>query len=125
MRYLKTYESVLSDSIKDELIKRINWELIQDAKDAALDYIDGGDTLLIYIDCGRKYFYDIEFNHSINRNEWIDDWTDVDLGGDISYVIKLVNGGIGDYKNTQELRDRLNGMYPNEFIKRNAIDNIR
>ena len=83
MRYLKLFEDLkFNTELKQRLNKIINWDLIQDAKEASLDYIDDGCTLLIYIDCGVRYFYEVEFNHSINRGDYetasVYDWEDWD-----------------------------------------------
>ena len=131
MKYLKTYESSLDsitfDSIKEELTGLVNWELIQDAEDASLDYIDIGDTLYIYVSYGLRYFYSIEFNHSVNKNEWrraIANWmvfntTDKLKSDMISYVINLSKSSKHDidYRNGDELRNLLSEMYPDEKIK--------
>ena len=90
-----------------------------------MDYIDNGYTLLIHIDCGVRYFCEIEFDHSVNRLDFETakayDWENWDRDLPISYFIKLVKytrrGCEIDYRNSEELRKILREMYTDEKIK--------
>ena len=131
MRYLKIYEDFYNQD--DEWIKNrkssidnsINWDLIQDAKDMALDYIDDGYTLDIQvIGFNGVVIYESIFNHSRDDSKYVSNFLNVDLSR-INYYIMLYNknGGVDDAQRVKiqslylsELGYRLNFAYPDERI---------
>jgi hypothetical protein len=144
MKYLKTYESLgkfYGDSKNTDTHKLINWNLIEDVKDMALEYIDDGYTLIIGVNIiqisrGKKIentpvIYYLNYNH-----DKIEEHMDSDLFNYWSTQDKkIIDNIIVDYSIffdpvtshgrfsyinsvhiSQELRDRVKLAYPNERI---------
>ena len=122
MRYIKIYENFEEDFDKI-YTPLINWELIADAKDMALEYIDQNMLFKIIVCDQHTYVYANTFTHITNDKKWNPLNTPFesirDLGGvDISYLIYLrdLTKSINE-EASEELCSRLSEMYPDDKIE--------
>lgn len=113
MKYIKTYESYNVDGI--------NWDLIQDAKDIALEYLDEYYVFNYYImsEDDSKMFYGGVLSHDKKKDVTFFKYN----GESVKYKILMTNGGKPFDKNlknlkkeTDEVINRLRSIYPNENI---------
>ena len=68
MKYLKPYKIFESESYLDN--ESINWDLINDAKDLALDYLDGGLELEYKIDYNGLTVLSGVYSHNKDKQTW-------------------------------------------------------
>ena len=129
MKYIKLYEH------KYYIDSLINWDLINDAKDMALEYIDEGFTLYLFVLVGEKYRYNskafrilnLEFDHNtftVNKDYTYS--TELAIkrikNMETKYEITLMNyhnvdnPKYLDGSSCRELINRLKSAYPNENI---------
>jgi len=127
VKYLKTYKLFESNGsteseLKDLFEPYINWDLIEDAKDMSLEYLDEGMRLFLEIAYDYKYYiYYMGFSNYENFSEW----TTYFLTKDSLYKIKPIDKSKvrylfrlnGSYNNfEEELVSRIKEAYPNEKI---------
>ena len=131
MKYLKGYCEVNESSYgpigleetKEIYSQFINWEMIEEAKDMALDYIDKGATLTLAVCAKDTIIYQLLFNHDNNEFEWFNHiYFDVDghyEGGeeDLKYYFDLTSLNNGFMEDTWELKTRIKRAYPDEYNK--------
>jgi hypothetical protein len=132
MKYLKSYN--LFENAHDLFRNEINYDLIQDLKDVALDYIDDGYKLIYYVSIydrkSNKYvhLFTGEFSHDIDGIHSND--SDIffnikvtnylkNLKSSFKYEIVLKSDKYM-YPNIVEERfiEQIAKMYPNEEIKK-------
>lgn len=129
MKYLRSiYESIDYPS-KSALSQHIKWEMINDAKDMALDFLDEGYTLLIeaiYSTVSLRtsktnchYVYRLIFNHKKDREYWTkQDWyvTKKISENNLNYRIRIVKLSSCSYTidpvKTFKFLTRLRSAYP-------------
>ena len=121
MRYLKS----INEHSKDYLNSIINWEMIADAKELSLDYLDQGMILTIYVLNDGMLLYIEIYSHDLNDVEKVWDERIIVYKFDIRYKFFLSEYVDGDdyHKPTEncyifknELVDILKEMYPDEKI---------
>ena len=118
MRYLKS----INEHNKDYFNDLINWEMIADAKELSLDYLDQGMLFSIYVLNGGRQVYREHYSHDPNEVEKV--WVDNDYKLDIQYKFFLSEHVKGDYirptpishEARNMLVDELKKMYPDEKI---------
>lgn len=124
MKYLKTYENT------SQVVKLINWDLINDARDMALEYFDEKYSLIIDISIpipsshggDRTFLYTFIFDHSGDRNHGrLDSFIEENMV--ISYSITIISffsipPDDKLIRMQEELISRLSEAYPNESIIR-------
>lgn len=111
MKYLKR--------INEGLYNNVDFSLIEDIKDMALEYIDDGLTLRVEgYNGGMGYIdYILIFNHEINKQKM---WGDYKLR--LDYYLYIFNDRMDDRysffkKETEELVNRVSEAYPNHNIR--------
>lgn len=116
MKHIKLFEAyIVNDKVKD----LINWRMIDDIKDIALEYIDDGFKLCIgiYIIYNKNFYrFYIRYDHS--EDSIVEDKT-IDMRQDstkdrIDYNVYLIKRGY--VFNMKELAERIKEAYPNENI---------
>ena len=139
MRYLKSYkifESFEESDIQDVFEPYINWELVRDVQEMALEYIDGGMILNLEITYGKYesvlkppfYIYHMQYNHNSIKRTWkisgLESLTEgpyelepIDKS-EMVYQFYLVDENTGLYCSDEdkELESRIKEAYPNEII---------
>ena len=70
MKYVKLYEDFEINETEELFKDIINFNLIQEAKDMSLDYLDDGLTLYIGILYLDEYLYVERFSHQIDSKKW-------------------------------------------------------
>lgn len=124
MKYIRLYEH------KFYIDSLINWDLIKDAKDMALEYIDEGFTLYLFVLVDEKYRYNskafrilnLEFDHNtFIANKDYTYSTELAIkrikNMETKYEMVLMNTHYVDNpKYLDELINRLKSAYPNENI---------
>lgn len=109
-------------------VDTINWAMIEDIKDMALEYLDDNYLLAIYVyDDTHKSIYRLFYSHEngvqdvwrlkeANKN-----WSNSDKLGKIYYRILLYNllddGTNNTNTDSNDLIDRIKEAYPNEDIR--------
>jgi len=110
MKHIKFFEAY---EVDDRIRYLINWKMIEDVKDMALEYIDNGLTLVIFI-YYKSRLYELVYNHDIDSFKKLASFWSHD---ELRYLIEL---HIGEYETvinqTEELVDRVKEAYPNEKI---------
>ena len=122
MKYLKRINEKFSiTEIKDFYTPLINWDLILDAKDMALEYIDKEMTLNLTILSGSDWIYSLKFDHELDESKWYSYILKLN-SEDLTYFLQLWSPGllyeIGD---EIEFVSRMKQAYPNENIKRVGV----
>ena len=126
MKHLRIFEDFEDEDFEGFYTTFINWDLIADVKDMALEYIDNNMLLRITV-CDKNIFIYINtFTHTTDTKKWNPLNTTIecidDLGSvDISYVIYLRNWVSDDDRSineesSNELISRLQEAYPEEKI---------
>ncbi len=134
MKYLKNYKlfefqiSRFDESdVNDVFEAYINWKLIEDAKDMALEYIDDGMSLGVEISYINHYVYHIRYNHKETYSEWISDSFNnltegpyelepIDRNKIIYQFYLEKDDGMIDKESDKELELRVKEAYPDENI---------
>lgn len=129
MKYLKTFEGIEPIKlIEDYLSKMINWDMIKDIKDMALEYLDDGYELGIHIknytldDVFHRMIYTIEYSHDRYDEDWVDLHGLFYIGDNIEYrIFLMIDKGWPskikyDKDMSLELISRIKEAYPNEII---------
>jgi hypothetical protein len=123
MKYLKKFNESLE--VREEWIKsvddNVNWNLVEDIKDKAVNYLDQGRTLKITISRPTENLCII--NHNNNRDEKVyqisksNDPILVNEKDRIFYTLKIL-GGTNETLDTLEFCDEVkymvNKIYPEE-----------
>lgn len=109
MKYLKC--------INEGFYNNVDFSLIEDIKDMALEYIDDGLTLRVEgYNVGIGYIdYILIFNHEINKEKICGDYK-----LSLDYYLYIFNDRMVDgysYIKTKELVNRAGEAYPNHCIK--------
>ena len=139
MRYLKSYkifESFEESDVQEVFEPYINWELVRDVQEMALEYIDGGMILNLEITYGKYesvlkppfYIYHMQYNHNSIKRTWkisgLESLTEgpyelepIDKS-EMVYQFYLVDENTGLYCSDEdkELESRIKEAYPNENI---------
>ena len=130
MKYLKRYNESLiwkPEETEEVFTPLINWDLIADAKDMALDNIDMGDVVSIDADCsiGTNYLYIYNEKYSHDPKYMFKKWNWCEYIAsnikNIRYILrifKVIDGRtslVAD--DTFYLIERLKQAYPNENIR--------
>ena len=148
MKYLKLFEGFINRLSKEDVRSIfepiIDWDLIQDVKDMALEYLDDYLTLVISIKTPRfqsasesnivlsTSVCDERYDHQIDHISWfsiLHNHTDVEKD-DLIYIFQLTPdenlnkkskyyGGV--HPSTEELVDRIKESYPNYNIRSRNI----
>lgn len=122
MRYIKLYESIYEVAI--------NMNLINDAKDMALEYLDEGMNLnlLVFansckwvdtIGIGSIWIYEVRFSHTRDISKPCNPNSKLKEDDHILYSATIYKSNILQKKETLELIRRLKRAYPNEIIHTN------
>lgn len=129
MKYLKLFESTL-DELEDLVRSKINYDMIDDLCDMALDYVDGGYKLYIVLSIStshqnRHTLMYFSFNHDVREFAMERGISGVDFLinelklNKLTYFIQLASR-IGYTKKStslcKELIDRAKEAYPDENI---------
>ena len=130
MKYLnsyKLYEGVLSkEEVEQIYTPIINWDLINDAKDMSLEYLDNGAQIVIgVIDVCLNTIYYEEFSHLLNNKLWYrtnDGMSHSQLTYKFMVFNRKENSNVIIWRDDcKELIDRLRRAYPKEKIKQNIV----
>jgi len=143
MRYLKSYkifESFEESDIQDVFEPYINWELVRDVQEMALEYIDEGMILNLEISYGKYlsvskppfYIYHMTYNHDGVKRTWKpESFNNLTEGpyeldpidkSEMVYQFYLVDElGLYSKEEDKELESRIKEAYPNENINPYAI----
>ena len=138
MRYLKSYkifESFEESDVQEVFEPYINWELVRDVQEMALEYIDGGMILNLEITYGKYesvlkppfYIYHMQYNHDGIKRTWKpESFNNLTEGPyeldpidkiEMVYQFYLVNErGLYSKEEDKELESRIKEAYPNENI---------
>ena len=138
MRYLKSYkifESFEESDVQEVFEPYINWELVRDVQEMALEYIDGGMILNLEITYGKYesvlkppfYIYHMTYNHDGVKGTWKpESFNNLTEGPyeldpidkiEMVYQFYLVNErGLYSKEEDKELESRIKEAYPNENI---------
>jgi len=144
-----SYLDGISKNEMENLFKdRINWDLIEDLKDLSLEYIDKGATFKYDINCMCKYIYNKVFRYELDyisvidglfnhqKDEYKYDYINVKIDlkdiktSKIVYKIALIieynDQDLPGFEylidETTELVDKINKIYPNEFVTFREIE---
>jgi len=108
-------------STKEIVEKKINWELIETAKDISLDYLDLGYRLCIYVFIDDILCYTQIFSHVDNSEKWPKYFTNkintIRNSNQLEYMVRLDKNGILHSGNSKELHSQLELYHPTEKIK--------
>ncbi len=154
MKHLKRFNEDIEDPFSEEAVKEvfesyINWNMIHDAKDLALELLDKGFILNIEVDYDEEIpIYTLKFSHSLNKGKFeyfkLDNTyrfpdgvyslepVDVEL---ITYNIYFTDGSFSGTEITDEinrleanfkseLQDRYPKMEKNMFINQYGFGNF-
>ena len=143
LRYLKSYklfESFEESDVQDVFEPYINWELVRDVQEMALEYIDEGMILNLEISYGKYesvlkppfYIYHMQYNHDgIIKNWKPESFNNLTEGpyelesidkSEMVYQFYLVDElGLYSKEEDKELESRIKEAYPNENINPYAI----
>lgn len=140
MKYLKTYklfESIgfTESDIKDVFEPYINWDLIRDAQDMSLEYLDEGMKFNLEITYDDKYYiYYMRFSNDENFSEWkIGMMNDLTEGlyelepidkSKLIYQFYLTKDGLYNKSADEELESRIKEAYPNENVNDYSLRNV-
>ena len=131
MKYLKTYKLFESNKptgldINDVFEPYINWNLIDDAKDMSLEYLDEDMVLFLDIIYDDKYeIYYMSFSSYVNFSRWRRSYLTEDSlyklkpidKSKLIYQFYLTNKyGLYDISASKELVSRIKEAYPNENV---------
>lgn len=64
--YESIFETLNPNEVKELYSRYINWELIEDAKELSLYYLDEGLSLELYFKIDKKIIYTLYYNHHEN-----------------------------------------------------------
>lgn len=133
MKYLKTYKLFEStgfteSDIKDVFESYINWDLIRDAQDMSLEYLDEGMKFNLEITYDDYYIYYMRFSNDANLSEWkIGMMNDLTEGpyelepidkSKLIYQFYLTKDGLYNKSANEELESRIKEAYPNENVNK-------
>ena len=112
-KYCFSCESLIKD--------KINWNLIETAKDLSLDYLDSGHRLCIYVFADDILCYSLAFSHEANKERWTKYFANklniIKNSKQLEYMVRVDrDGGILDSDESKELHSHLELHYPNEII---------
>lgn len=130
MKYIKLFESkdYMDEKEIEAIFKsHINWKMIEDIKDMALEYFD--NRMVLYIDISVRYntLCSLKYSHYDNYIKWYsvyhkEYFKDPSPNDDLRYKIvldnsyKSVNFAVNNGLTRGELISRVKDAYPNENI---------
>ena len=112
-KYWLSCESLIKD--------KINWSLIETAKELSLDYLDSGHRLCIYVFADDILCYSLAFSHQVNTERWPKYFTNklniIKNHKQLEYMVRIDRGGgILDSDKSWELHSQLELHHPDEVI---------
>lgn len=132
MKYIKLFENYSDSEWDSRYSEYINWYLINDAKDLALEYIDNGFVLAYYIYVGSDNLLNGIYTHEIDSMKRFtireterfaySHQYDRFFDGGIAYTFQLYKEdrtrvSASKHKKYKNELERLTKMYPDEKIK--------
>jgi hypothetical protein len=108
-------------SVDPFVMDKINFDLIERAKDLSLDYLDGGMRLIVYVFISEILVYTEIFSHdreSVSYPKYFKNRLDIIKGSSsVSYVIRLDDSKYYyQSDSSKELTSKLGEYFPDEKI---------
>ena len=133
MKYLKLYESMATDmsrvQVEELFSPYMNWDMIADAKDMSLEYLDKGLELEMIVTVNHIIIYEMYFSHNdSNSSQWCStnqyDVNHIDYYFDFSSPSNRYKSYPLDTSLEEDLSgflDRLKEVYPSEKIHKSVL----
>lgn len=112
-------------STEEHAKNKINWELIETAKDLSLSYLDDGSRLCVYVftkdsNIGDVLCYVEIFSHNDSAKRWMSLFRNkievIKRCNQLEYMIRVDKGGILEPEKSKELFSLMKEYFPNEII---------